>query len=322
MTRPSGSDVTAATEPDEELVALLEEMGSVPMPAFETLSPDGARQFNQEAFPTPDDPVPVGEVMNLEVGDEGVPVRVYVPEGEGPYPTLVYFHGGGWVLGTLDLYEAPCRAIVDRVGCAVVSVDYRRAPEHEFPTPLEDCYAAAEWVFESAETMHVDPDRVAVGGDSAGGNLAAAVAQLARDRDGPDVARQVLVYPVTDHAFDTPSYEENAEGYLLERSAMEWFWNHYLPSDVHGQSPYASPLRARDLSDLPPATVVTCGFDPLRDEGAAYADRLADAGVDVNHVHYEDAIHGIIQMLVEPMAVSRAHDLVDDVAADLRTTFE
>ncbi|MFC6835364.1 alpha/beta hydrolase [Halomarina ordinaria] len=319
MSSTTGTEAVAAEEPHPEIVGLLQQMGAAPLPPFWSLSPEGARQFTEGLFPTADDPEPVAEVMDLEVTEEGIPVRVYVPEGQGPYPTLVYLHGGGWVIGDLDTYDATCRALANAADRMVVSVDYRLAPEHPFPVPLEDCYAAAEWVFDAAETMQVDTDNVAIGGDSAGGNLATAVALMARDRDGPEFARQVLVYPVTDYDFDTPSYEENADGYLLTRADMEWFWDHYLRDEVDGSHPYASPLRARDLSGLPPATVVTCGFDPLRDEGATYADRLADAGVDVNHVHYADAIHGIVQMLVEPMALTRARDLIDDVSDDLGT---
>lgn len=266
-------------------------MGTAPMPTLSSLSPEGARRFSKEMFPTADDPEPVEEVMELSITGEGIPIRVYVPAGEGPYPTLVYLHGGGWVIGDTDMYDATCRAITNAAHCMVVSVDYRLAPDHKFPIPLEDCYAAAEWVFDTAEMMQVDTDNVAIGGDSAGGNMAAAVAQMARNRDGPSFVRQELIYPVIDHEFDTPSYEENAEGYLLTKADMEWFWDQYLRDDIDGQNPYASPLKAQDLQELPPTTIVTCGFDPLRDEGAAYADQLEDAGVDVNHIHYEDAIH-------------------------------
>lgn len=311
-------DVTSAEAPHPEITGLLEQMGTDPIPSFESLSPEGAREFMKGMFPEPEEPEPVGSVMDLEIGDQGVPVRVYVPDGDGPHPTLVYIHGGGWVLGDLDTYDATCRALANATDFMVVSVDYGLAPEHTFPGPLEDSYTVLEWVFDDAAVMQVDTDRVAVGGDSAGGNLAAAVSLLARDRGGPDIAHQSLIYPVTNHAYDTVSYEENAEGYLLTKGAMEWFWNHYLDSDIDGKNPYASPLQANDLEGLPPATVTTCGFDPLRDEGAAYAERLDDAGVTVNHVNYDDAIHGIVQFLVEPMNLTRSRELIEDVAADLR----
>lgn len=315
-------EVTAAEELHPEMAGLLEELGSAPAPSFESLSPEGARRLMEEMFPLPEEPEPVADVMELEISDEGIPVRVYLPRGDGPYPTLVYFHGGGWVLGDLDTHDATCRALTNEAECMVVSVDYRRPPEHTFPTPLEDCYTVLEWLFDDAATMQIETDSVAIGGDSAGGNLAAAVALLARDRDGPSIAHQSLIYPVTNYGFDTDSYEENGEGYLLTKGAMEWFWDHYLDSDIDGKNPYASPLLAEDLTDLPPATVTTCGFDPLRDEGVAYARRLEEAGVSVNHINYEDCIHGAAQFLIEPMDLTRSRDLIDDVAADLRAAFE
>ncbi len=314
--------MAAAAEPHPEIADMIEMMGAVPAPELSSLSPEGARQFSEGVFPEPAEPEPVGDVMELSVSDEGVPIRVYVPEREGPYPTLVYYHGGGWVIGDLDSHDETCRVLASEADCLVVSVDYRRSPEHKFPTPLEDCYTALEWVFENAESMQIDTDSVFVGGDSAGGNLAAAVALLARDNEGPEIARQVLIYPVTDYGFDTPSYEENGDGGLLSRADMEWFWDHYLRDEIDGKNPYASPLQAQRLEGLPPATVITCGLDPLRDEGAAYAKRLEDAGVPVTHHNYEDCIHGIAQFLADPMDLSRSRDLLGDVAADLRSTTE
>jgi len=310
----------AADDPHPEIAGMLELMGAAPVPELSSLSPEGARQFSKEMFPVPEEPEPVGDVMGLSVSNRGIPVRVYVPESEGPYPTLVYYHGGGWVIGDLDSHDETCRVLSNGADCMVVSVDYRLSPEHTFPTPLEDCYTAFEWVFENAESMQVDTDNVFVGGDSAGGNLAAAVALLARDRGGPDIAHQALIYPVTDHSFDTPSYEENGDGGLLSTGDMEWFWNHYLRDEVDGKNPYASPLQAQSLEGLPPATVATCGLDPLRDEGAAYAQRLESAGVPVTHHNYEDCIHGVAQFLADPMDLSRSRELLADVAADIRST--
>lgn len=312
----------AAEEPHPEIAGLLEQMGAEPMPEFSSLSPEGARAFAKEMFPDPEEPTEVGDIMELNITDDAIPIRVYVPEGSGPYPTLVYFHGGGWVIGDLDTHDETCRVLSSEADCMVVSVDYRLAPEHKFPTPFQDCYAAFEWVIENAETMQIDTDNVFVGGDSAGGNLAAAVALRARDTDGPAIARQLLIYPVTDRNFDTPSYEENGEGGMISEDDMRWFWNHYLRDEIDGKNPYASPLQAQHLADLPPATVTTCGLDPLRDEGAAYAERLREAGISVEHHNYDDCIHGIAQMVVEPMDLSRARELLNDAAADLRTTIE
>jgi acetyl esterase len=312
----------AAEEPHPEIAGLLEQMGMAPMPEFWSLSPEGARQFTKEMFPDPEEPEPVGDVMELSITSEGIPIRVYVPEGQGPYPTLVYYHGGGWVVGDLDTHDETCRVLTNEADCMVVSVDYRLAPEHTFPTPLEDCYAAFEWVFDNAVTMQVDTNNVFVGGDSAGGNLAAAVAQYARDTGGPEIARQLLIYPVTDHNFETPSYKENGDGGMISEKDMRWFWDHYLDSDMDAKNPYASPLQAQSLENLPPATIATCGLDPLRDEGSAYAEQLRVAGVSVEHHNYDDCIHGIAQMLTGPMNLTRARELLGDVAGDIRATIE
>ena len=309
----------AAEEPHPEIAGLLQQMGAEPMPAFSSLSPDGARQFAKEMFPDPEQPEPVGDVMELSITDDDIPVRVYIPEREGPYPTLVYYHGGGWVIGDLDTHDETCRVLTTEADCMVISVDYRLAPEHKFPTPLEDCYAALEWAADNAETMQIDMDHLFVGGDSAGGNLAAAVALYARDNDGPSIAHQMLIYPVTDRNFETPSYEENGEGGMISEADMRWFWDHYLESDIDGKNPYASPLQAKSLDGLPPATIITCGLDPLRDEGSAYAQQLRDAGVPVTHHNYDDCIHGIAQMVVDPMDLTRARELLGDAAAEIRT---
>jgi acetyl esterase len=244
-----------------------------------------------------------------------IPLRIYTPEGSGPFPAIVFFHGGGWVIGTLDTHDGVCRQIAKRAGAVVVSVDYRLAPEHKFPAAPEDCYAATLWVAENAAKIGVDACRLAVGGDSAGGNLAAAVSLMARDRGKPKIAYQVLIYPVTEHSYDTASYRENADGYLLTKDSMVWFWNHYLRSPADGAQPYASPLRARDLKGLPPAMVVTTEFDPLRDEGEAYAERLRQAGVPVKLKRYDGLIHGFFMMTgFFPQALQA----VDEAAAEIR----
>jgi acetyl esterase len=315
-------EVDTAEEPHPEIAGLLEQMGAAPAPSFSSLSPEGGREFMKSMFPDPDEPEQVGDTMDLKVGDEGIPIRVYIPESEGPYSAVVYFHGGGWVLGDIETHDETCRALTNETDSMVVSVDYRLAPEYKFPTPLEDCYTALSWVFDNAQEMQIDTGNVIIAGDSAGGNLAAAVALMARDRDGPAIDRQVLIYPVTNHSYDTMSYDENGEGYLLTKRDMKWFWDHYLESDVDGKNPYASPLQAKSLEGLPPATVITCGFDPLRDEGAAYAHRLEEAGIPVNHTNYDDAIHGIAQFLVEPMDLTRSRDLIDDISDDIRSTFD
>lgn len=308
-----------ADEPDPEIRALLDGMDEQGVFSFHALSVNGARQYLEELFTSDADPTEVGRVRDLladgPAGD--LPVRVYEPdEGEGPYPGLVWFHGGGFVLGNLDSVDPSCRALCNATGRVVVSVNYRHAPEHPFPAAPEDCYAATEWAIEHADSLGIDPDSVAVGGPSAGGALAAVVPLMARDRGGPIIERQVLVYPVTNCAEHFESYETNGEGYFLTAADMEWFHDHYLDRDIDAYHPYAYPLEARDLSGLPPATVITAGFDPLRDEGIAYADRLEDAGVPTDHHHYEGMIHGFFSMLADP-EIERAWEAVEQVAADL-----
>jgi len=246
-----------------------------------------------------------------------IPVRVYDPDDGGHSPVLTFFNGGGWVRGGLDTHDHVCREVARRVGCIVVSVAYRRPPEHPFPAALVDAYDATEWVANHAQLFGGDPDSVAVGGTSAGGNLAATTSLLARDRGGPAIRHQLLIYPVTDHSFDRPSYEENVEGYLLTKASMQWYWDRYLASDIDGHNPYASPLQARDLAEVPPATVLTCEFDPLRDEGRAYARRLREAGVPVTVLHYDDVIHAFVMF----DALERATEAFGDVARELEAAF-
>ena len=255
-------------------------------------------------------------------------------ELDGPLPTLVYFHGGGWVLGTLETHDATCRALANDGGCVVVSVDYRLAPEHPFPAAVEDARAATEWVADNPEAVGGD-GRVAVGGDSAGGTLAAVVSLLARDFGGsgerseteagrdrdPELDYQLLIYPATSAAGDWDSYAENGEGYYLERADMEYFFDHYFRSQLESYNRYAFPMEAKSFEALPPATVLTCGFDPLRDEGRAYADRLGEAGVPVERRHYEGLIHGTASMLGDP-GVSAAREMLADLGDDLRSAFD
>jgi acetyl esterase len=309
-------------ELDPQAAALLDDLDSGVSPPASTLSVATGRALLDELFGV-EEPEPVGGTTDLEIaGPNGpVPVRIYSPVEEEPSPVLVFLHGGGWVRGSLDAYDGLCRRLTNGANCVVVSVGYRRAPEHPFPAGLEDCYAATEWAVENAADIGGDPDRVAVGGDSAGGNLSAAVTLAARDRDGPDLAHQLLIYPAVNPPsvrwFDT--YDENGEGYLLEMRGIEWYLDQYVPEPAHVGNDYAFPLRARDLSGLPPATVLTAGFDPLRDEGFAYTERLEEAGVDVEHLHYDSQIHAFLSLYEH---IDEGREAIDDAAARLRAAFD
>lgn len=224
-----------------------------------------------------------------------VRVRVYRPAGDAAKPVIVYFHGGGWVIGSLETHDGTCRRLADGVDAVVVSVDYRMGPEDRFPAAVDDCLAALTWVAAHAAEIGADPTRLAVAGDSAGGNLAAVTSQLARD-GGPAIRFQLLIYPVTDHEFTSLSMEENAQGYYLTRDAMRWFYDHYLNEPDEGDDPRVSPLRGADLAGLPPAFVLTAEYDPLRDQGIAYADALHGAGNLVAMTMYEGLFHGFFSM--------------------------
>ncbi|RQG92909.1 alpha/beta hydrolase [Natrarchaeobius halalkaliphilus] len=315
-----------ADEPHPDARAVLEAYHSTSVPPFDEISPAEARTMMDTMYSSEEPSIELESVSERSIdGARGeVPVRIY-DSGQntaGSRPIILYFHGGGWVVGSLDTHDETCRKLAAESGYPVVSVGYRLAPEHPFPEGLTDCYRALEWLAGAAPELGADPDRIVLAGDSAGGNLAAATALLARDRDGPSVAYQLLLYPVTGDASETDAYEENADGYLLTADEMEWFLSHYLARDVDEGNVYALPRRAADLTGLPPATVLTAGFDPLRDDGVAYADRLQDAGVPVTLRNYDDLIHGFVGMLSEPMEIERAHDAVDDVVDDLRTALE
>ena len=240
------------------------------------------------------EPPALPDVRELEISGPGstLALRVYTPPGEPPFRTIVFMHGGGWVLGDLDQADVDCRCLCADTRSLVVSVGYRLAPEHPFPAGLDDCYAALEWVATEAGSLGCDPERLIVAGDSAGGNLAAAVALLARDQEGPSLTHQVLIYPVTDSSFDTGSYVAFESGYWLSRDDMRWMWRSYTGDDGAADDPRASVLRAPDVSCLPHAIVVTAGCDVLHDEAVAYSERLRVAGVRVDLMAHPGQIHG------------------------------
>jgi acetyl esterase len=301
----------------EQARAYLERVAALGLPRLETLDPEQARAgFEAASAAVCGPPEPVAECLDRTVpGPAGaVRVRVYRPDLPGPLPVLAYFHGGGWVLGNLNTHDVLCRALANRAGCVLVAVDYRLAPEHRFPAAVDDAWAAVEWLAGHPSEVGGGSGPLAVAGESAGGNLAAVVALRARDR-GLDLALQVLVYPVTDHNLDTASYRANADGYGLTREGMRWFWSHYLGDPAQGSDPEASPLRAPDLSGVAPAMIVTCDYDPLVDEGEAYAERLRQDGVPVRLRRFEGQIHGFFRMLAMFDAASVA---VAEVGVALR----
>ena len=292
-------------------------------PAYNTLSPKDARQLFRETRPasTPTPPE-IGAVRNLVAQGPGgpIPLRVYRPAGVAAsvaLPGLLYFHGGGWVIGDLDTHDVLCRQLTAEAGVTVVNVDYRLAPEHKFPAAADDAWAATRWTVAHASEFGVDAGRLAVGGDSAGGNLAAVVALQARDAGAPIIKLQVLVYPVTDVAAESRSYQDFSEGYMLTRESMRWFTAHYLAAAGQANDWRVSPLRASSHAGLPPALVVTAGFDPLRDEGVAYAAKLQQAGVLVDYVCYGGMIHGFAGM---GKLIETGNRAVSHIAATLRQT--
>ncbi len=282
---------------DPKVREFLDQLEALDVPPLPTLAPAVAREAVAEDSKALGPGEPVGRKEDRTIpGPAGeIPIRIYTPEGEGPFPILVYYHGGGWVVCDIETHNALCCSITNIAPCIVVSVDYRLAPEHKYPAAVDDCYAAAEWVFENAEALGGDPQRIALAGDSAGGNLATVVSMKARDESAFRPALQVLIYPVTDVDLDRPSYCRCAEGYMLTRADMVWFFENYFGSPEDGKQAYASPLLAKDLTNLPPALVMTAEYDVLCDEGDAYAERLREAGVQVRHSRYEGMIHGFIR---------------------------
>jgi acetyl esterase len=286
---------------DPLVKALLDQMAEQPTPPMWEMDPAMARATfvaMMDAIGPKD--VPIGKVENVTMPGPGgdIALRVYTPvaAGSDALPGLIFFHGGGWVIGDLDTHDGLCRILANEACVRVIAVHYRLAPDHKFPAAVDDAVAAVNWVEANASLLGVDANRLAVGGDSAGGGLAATVAQRAKAKGGPKLAYQMLFFPVTQIGEETVSFTEFAEGYLLERNALLWFYEHYLPSDADRNDPRVSPLKASDVSGLPPAYVMLAGFDPLHDEGLAYAEKLRAAGVSVTVADYPDMVHDFIYM--------------------------
>jgi acetyl esterase len=303
---------------DPQMKIVLDAMAAANVPAFHKLTPVEARRIMSRRA-AQGEPEPVAKVEDRAIPGPAreIPVRIYTPNGPGPFGVCLYFHGGGWVLGDIDMTDQPCRMLTNAAGCVTVSVDYRLAPEHKFPAAPEDCYAALNWVAANGPPHNIDPARIAVAGTSAGATLAAAVTLMAADRGGPRIAYQLLVYPATSSVLNTGSHKEFASDsyYVLSRADMEWFWGHYLASDVDRQNPYACPAFAKTLRGLPPAFVITAEFDPLRDEGEAYAARLREDGVPSVLKRYEGVTHGFFGM---PAQLDKAKNAIADAGSALR----
>jgi acetyl esterase len=276
-----------------QVLSLLERVARSPLPSYHTVSAFVARRIYRDTRTALAPKAPAIAESRL-YATRDFAVRSYRPVVEGTLPALVYFHGGGFTIGDLDTHDVLCRQLAIGAGCAVLSVDYRLAPEHPFPAAVEDGFAAVNWAAQNADILRIDPARIAVGGDSAGGNLAAVVALLARDAGAPRIAFQLLVYPATDQRGVAASHRRNGEGYLLTRDSIEFFRSAYLPNRADWTDWRASPLLAKSHAGLPPALVLTAGFDPLVDEGREYAEALRKAGVTVRYLEYPDMVHGFL----------------------------
>ncbi|TAL39872.1 MAG: alpha/beta hydrolase [Spirochaetes bacterium] len=282
---------------------------------------ESRRHLAEMAASVSGSPLPMASVSDMKAvaGGLSVPVRVYNPGGKGLLPVVLFYHGGGWVQGSVETHDGLCRILAKKSGAVVISVEYRLAPENPYPAAIDDAYAALLWVRANSEQLHADPAKIAVAGDSAGGNLAAAVCLMARDRRGPAVAFQVLIYPGLNSAYlNTGSYGMFAKGYLLDKPNVEKFIGMYLPDKKDRVLPYASPFLAADHRNLPPALIITAAFDVLRDEGEAYAVKLKDAGVPARAIRYPGMVHGFVSA---SRLLPQAEQALEEIAAELRKAF-
>ena len=315
--------------PDPQMQAVLDQLAKLGPKPIEKLSPEEARKqpspadavmalLKSQGKSTAPEPVAKVEDKTFPGPAMAVPIRIYTPTGSGPFPVILFIHGGGWVIANLDTYDASARALTNAAQAVVVSTHYRQAPEHKFPAAHDDTWAAYEWVLKNAKSFNGDATTVAVAGESAGGNMAAAIAIAARDRKVQMPTHQLLIYPVANHAFDTPSYQENAVAKPLGKAGMQWFFGHYLKSDADGANPRVSILRATNLKGVPPATVITAQIDPLRSEGEMYAKKLQDAGVKVHYQNFDGVTHEFFGMAA---VVDKAKQAVQLAGSQLKSSF-
>ena len=325
------AQTTTASAPDRQMRDVLEMHAQLAPKPMEQSSPKEARKAPSiadavKAVLKKQDkgtaPEPVEDVNNETItglGGGKIKIRIYTPKGDGPFPVIVYFHGGGWVVADLDVYDATPRALANAVGAVVVSAHYRQAPEHKFPAAHDDTFSAYKWVLENAAKIKGDPTKIAVAGESAGGNMAAAVSIRARDEHIQIPVHQLLIYPVANFGFDTPSYEENANSRPLNREMMKWFFQHYLTLPEDGANPWISLIKpGNNLKGLPPATIITAQIDPLRSEGETLAKMLGEAGVPVEHRNYEGVSH---EFFGTGAVVDKAKQAVTDAAQALKKAF-
>jgi acetyl esterase len=302
-----------------QVAAVLARVERSPLPPYHRVPPHVARRLYRDTRAALAPRPPELADTRLDVFDERIAVRSYRPVADEILPALVFFHGGGWTIGDLDTHDVLCRSLAAGARCAVFSVDYRLAPEHPFPAAVEDCFFATRFVAAHHAQLRIDPKRIAVGGDSAGGNLAAVVALMARDLGGPALVYQLLIYPATDQRCAHPSHDRNGQGYLLTREAIAYFRGAYLPDPASYEDWRASPLLAAHHGGLPPAFVLTAGYDPLVDEGRAYAERLAKSGVEAAYREYPDMVHGFVLF---GGVVDAANAAVAECGDRLRGAFE
>ncbi|GJM14492.1 MAG: acetylhydrolase [Pseudohongiella sp.] len=307
---------------DPQAKLLLERIEAANAPNYEEVSPEQARIMYDKASEVLKGPNP--DMHSIEessapgvAGD--IPLRIYRPNAKRDLPLLVFYHGGGYVIGSLDSHDIVCRGISLQAECVVIAVDYRLAPEHKYPAAVEDAWSALEWIAQNSDSLGFDAARIAVGGDSAGGNLATVVSLMARDKGLPSLCLQLLIYPGTDLECGYPSHDSFGSDYRLTKSLIGWFMDNYFTPDDNRSHWQASPMNATDHSNVPPAFVLSAGFDPLQDEEFAYSEKLRQAGISVEHSHYEGMIHGFITM---PGVLDKANEAISECARQLREAFE